>query len=55
MIKDKLVPCPSCSGNGYIRNPPGDPDVKGLSVDQCSLCDSEGEVPKHLADDWPFK
>ena len=53
MIKDKLVTCPACSGNGYTIE--GDPEVEGSSVDQCGLCDSEGEVTKHLADDWPFK
>ena len=53
MTEEKLVPCPACSGNGYTIE--GDPEVEGPSVDQCELCDSEGEVPKHLADDWPFK
>ena len=57
MTEEKLVHCPACSGNGYIRNPPSDPQVTYLYnyVDQCELCDSKGEVPKHLADEWPFK
>ena len=33
--------CPVCNGNGYV--------LSGLSVYQCSYCDSQGEIPKREA------
>jgi DnaJ-class molecular chaperone len=52
-LKEKLVSCPACQGKGYTIG--GDPDVEGPSVDQCELCDSQGKVAQHLAEDWPYK
>jgi len=37
---DKEI-CPVCNGNGYV--------LSGLSVYQCSYCDSQGEIPKREA------
>jgi DnaJ-class molecular chaperone len=53
LSSEKLVPCPACSGNGYTIT--GDPEVEGPSVDQCEMCDSQGEVEESYAKDWPFK
>ena len=45
---EKLVPCPACSGNGYVG--------AGDSVyDDCGMCDSQGEVEESYAKEWPFK
>ena len=33
--------CPVCNGNGYV--------LSGLTVYQCSYCDSQGEIPKREA------
>jgi DnaJ-class molecular chaperone len=51
--QENLVTCPACSGNGYIID--GDPEVEGPVVDQCVMCDSQGEVEESYAKDWPFK
>jgi len=51
--REKLVPCPACNGNGHTIT--GDPEVEGPVVFQCELCDSQGEVEKGYADQWPFK
>ena len=51
--QEKLVPCPACQGNGYTIE--GDPEVEGPVVDQCEMCDSQGEVEESYAKDWPFK
>ena len=51
--QEKLVACPACSGNGYTIT--GDPEVEGPSVDQCEMCDSQGEVEESYAKEWPFK
>jgi len=48
MSKEKHVPCPQCHGNGYV----GD---EGNVVIDCGYCDSQGEVPKQSADEWPCK
>ena len=37
---DKEI-CPVCNGNGYV--------LSGLTVYQCSYCDSQGEIPKREA------
>ena len=46
--QEKLVPCPACSGNGYIR----DPEVEYVD---CNYCSSQGEVEESYAKDWPLK
>jgi DnaJ-class molecular chaperone len=51
--QEKLVPCPACQGNGYTIE--GDPEVEGPVVDQCEMCDSQGEVEESYAKEWPFK
>lgn len=33
--------CPVCSGNGYV--------LSGVTVYQCSYCESQGEIPKREA------
>ena len=33
--------CPVCNGNGYV--------LSGVTVYQCSYCDSQGEIPKREA------
>jgi len=48
MSEEKYVPCPACHGNGYV----GD---EGTAAIDCGYCDSQGEVPKHSADEWPCK
>ena len=45
---EKYVPCPACHGNGYV----GD---EGTAAADCGYCDSQGEVPKQSADEWPCK
>ena len=45
---EKLVPCPACSGNGYV-------EAGGSVYDDCSMCDSQGEVEESYAKEWPFK
>jgi len=42
------VTCPKCHGNGYVRD-------EGNTAIDCSYCDSQGEVPKQSADEWPCK
>jgi len=51
--QEKNVPCPACSVNGYTVS--GDPEVAAPVVDQCEMCDSQGEVEESYAKDWPFK
>jgi DnaJ-class molecular chaperone len=46
--QEKLVPCPACSGNGYIR----DPEVEYVD---CNYCSSQGEVEESYAKEWPLK
>jgi DnaJ-class molecular chaperone len=44
---EKLVPCPACNGNGY---------VEGVDlINDCEMCESQGEVEESYAKDWPFK
>ena len=46
---EKLVPCPACNGNGYV-------EVEGVDViNDCGMCESQGEVEESYAKDWPFK
>ena len=33
--------CPVCSGNGYV--------LSGVTVYQCSYCESQGDIPKREA------
>ena len=48
MSEEKHVPCPVCHGNGYVRD-------EGIAAIDCSYCDSQGEVPKQSAAEWPCK
>ena len=48
LSSEKLVPCPACSGNGYIR----DPEVEYVD---CNYCSSQGEVTQDLSDEWPLR
>ena len=54
---EKLVPCPACSGNGYIESayPDVEAHVVHRSIDDCEMCDSQGEVEESYAKEWPFK
>jgi len=36
--------CPVCKGNGFIRKN-DHPDIRKQTVEQCSNCNSEGELP----------
>ena len=44
---EKLVPCPACNGNGYV-------EAVDL-INDCEMCESQGEVEESYAKDWPFK
>jgi len=46
--QEKLVPCPACSGNGYVS----DPEVEYVD---CNYCSSQGEVTQDLSDEWPLR
>jgi len=43
---EKLVPCPACNGNGYV-------EAVDL-INDCEMCESQGEVEESYAKDWPF-
>ena len=43
--KPKKITCPRCKGNGYIKIPHESVEHLDKSViDQCSMCESEGEI-----------
>ena len=47
-INTKLMFCPTCKGNGYIRI--DTPDKKD-DIKQCWVCQSQGELEKYVQKD----